>query len=84
MDHAKNEDDQKRIAGQISTLGGMITSWSSKKQQTVALSSTGAEYYSYSAGCQEAMFTNMLLRELFGKDAIKPAILKEDTGRFFW
>ncbi len=43
-DYAKDENDRKSISGRINTLGGMITNWSSKKQNTVSLSSTEAEY----------------------------------------
>jgi hypothetical protein len=76
-DHAKNEDNRKSISGRVSTLGGMITSWSSKAQTTVTLSSTESEYASYSVCCQEAMFTNMLLRELFG--VVEHARIFEDN-----
>ena len=43
-DYAKSEKDRESISGRINTIGGMITSWSSKKQTTVSLSSRGAEY----------------------------------------
>jgi len=36
MDYAKDEDDRKSIVGQISTLGGMLVGWNSKKQHTVS------------------------------------------------
>jgi hypothetical protein len=34
-DYAKDENDRKRISGRINTVGGMITSWSRKKQAQV-------------------------------------------------
>ena len=34
--YANDEDDWKSISGCISTLGGMIVSWGSKKQHTVS------------------------------------------------
>jgi len=42
----------------------MLVGWSSKKQNTVSLSSCEAEYISHGEACQEAMFMNQLLDEL--------------------
>jgi hypothetical protein len=81
-DHAKNEDDRRSISGRVSTLGGMITSWSSKAQSTVTLSSTQSEYVSYSICCQEAVFTNMLLGELFEVVA-HARIFEDNIGAIF-
>jgi hypothetical protein len=61
-DYAKHENDRRSIFGRINTLGGMITNWTSKKQQTVSLSSSVAEYQALSECVQEAMFTQSLLR----------------------
>ncbi len=65
-DYASYDDDQRSISGQVSTLGGMLVGWSSKKQQPdfLSLSSCEAEYISYGEACQEAMFMNQLLNEL--------------------
>jgi hypothetical protein len=41
-DYAKDENDRKSISGLINTLGGMTTNWTSKKQNTVSLSSSEA------------------------------------------
>jgi hypothetical protein len=38
-DYAKDENDRRSILKPINTLGGMTTNWTSKKQQTVSLSS---------------------------------------------
>jgi hypothetical protein len=43
-DYAANPDDRKSISGYVFMLGGAAYSWSSKKQTTVATSSTEAEY----------------------------------------
>jgi len=64
LDNASDEDDQRSISGQMSILGGMLVGWSSKKQQTVWLSSCKAKYISYGEICQEAMFMNQLLNKL--------------------
>jgi hypothetical protein len=76
-DYAKNEDDRKSISGRINTVGGMITNWTSKKQSTVALSSTESEYQSLSECTQEAMFTQNLLNEITGTRLM--AIIYEDN-----
>jgi hypothetical protein len=78
-DYAKDENDRKSISGRINKLGGMTTNWTSKKQQTVSLSSSEAEYQALSECVQEAVFTQNLLTELTGEK--KPAIIYEDNLR---
>jgi hypothetical protein len=34
-DYAKDENDRQSVSGLINTIGGIITNWTSKKQQTV-------------------------------------------------
>jgi hypothetical protein len=63
-DYAKDEGDRRSISGRINTLGGMITNWSSKKQATVSLSSTEAEYQALSDCAQESVFTRSLINEI--------------------
>jgi hypothetical protein len=72
-----NSDDRKSITGRVNTVGGMITNWSSKKQGTVALSSTEAEYNGLSECAQESMFTQSLIFEVTG--VLLPAIIYEDN-----
>jgi hypothetical protein len=55
----------------------MITSWTSKKQQKVSLSSSEAEYQALSDCVQGAMFTQTLLKELIGKKTT--SIIYEDN-----
>jgi hypothetical protein len=55
----------------------MITSWTSKKQQTVSLSRSEAEYQALSECTQETVFTRNLVEELTGQK--KPAITYEDN-----
>jgi hypothetical protein len=78
-DYGKCETTRKSISGQIVTLGGALIDWSSKKQVTVSLSSTEAEYYAYAQCCQSALFVNMLMGELVGDKLIKPAYVLEDN-----
>lgn len=82
-DYAKSEIDRKSISGRVNTLGGTITAFSSKKQNTVTLSSTESEYISLTECCQEAMFTNMLLEELLGRKPLPAIIYEDNTGAIF-
>jgi hypothetical protein len=77
-DYATDSADRKSISGRINTVGGMITNWSSKKQGTVSLSSTEAEYQALSECAQEAMFTKSLVEEITGL-ITEPALIYEDN-----
>jgi hypothetical protein len=54
-----------------------LTNWTSKKQQTVSLNSSEAEYQALSECTQEAVFTRNLVEELTGQK--KPVINYEDN-----
>jgi len=56
-----------------------LVGWSSKKQQTVLLSSK-AEYISYGEVCQEAMFMNQLLLKELLKSNISVVIYGDNQG----
>ena len=59
-----------------------MVNWSLRKQQTVTLSSTEAEYIALAESCQEALFMNSLLDELIGET--NTAVIYEDnTGAIF-
>jgi hypothetical protein len=75
--YATSADDRRSITGNIHTLGGMITGWTSKKQPIVTLSSTEAEYVSVSMHCQETLFLQMLLDEV--AESVRPAVIYEDN-----
>ena len=81
-DYAKNEDDRKSISGRVSTLGGALVSWSSKKQRTVSLSSCQAEYLSLSECCQEVVFIQNMIWELTGQKI--QAIIHVDNQGAIW
>jgi hypothetical protein len=55
LDCPKDENDRKSISGQINTLGGMTTNWTSKKQNTVSLISSEAEYQALSERVQDSV-----------------------------
>lgn len=65
-DWGADVDDRKSCTGYVFTMQGGAISWLSKKQQTVALSSTEAEYMAVSTKCQEANWLRKFTAELSG------------------
>jgi hypothetical protein len=61
--------DRKSISGYVSMLSGGATTWSSKKQATVALSTMEAEYVALSNATRE----NLWLRSLFTELDLPPS-----------
>lgn len=66
-DWASCELDRKSFSGHCFTMSGSVISWQSRKQKTVSLSSTEAEYVSLSEASREAVYLRNLLYELTGK-----------------
>jgi len=56
--------DRRSFTGYVFTLSGAAVSWESKKQRTVALSSTEAEYMALTEATKEAMYLRGFLSEL--------------------
>ena len=75
--YATDPEGRKSISGRVNTLGGMITSWSSKKQGSVTLSSTEAELVAATDCAKEGIFTNNLIQELTGN--VQPIKIYEDN-----
>jgi hypothetical protein len=75
--YATNPDDRKSISGNIHTVGGMLTSWASKKQGSVILSSAESEDHSMALHFQETKFQQMLLDEIATN--VIPAVVFEDN-----
>jgi hypothetical protein len=63
-DWANDISMRKSISGYIFYLADGVISWSSKRQATVALSSTEAEYMAISHATREAIWLRTLLKEL--------------------
>jgi hypothetical protein len=63
-DWASDIADRKSTSGFVFMLGGGAISWSSKKQPSVALSSTEAEYIAGAHAAKEAVWLRQLLGEL--------------------
>jgi Reverse transcriptase (RNA-dependent DNA polymerase) len=70
-DWAGDVNDHKSTLGFIFMFGGAAVSWGSKKQTSVALSSTEAEYIAASYAAKEAIWLRRLLTEL-GLDTSSP------------
>ncbi|CAI7897058.1 unnamed protein product [Closterium sp. NIES-54] len=63
-DYAGDPSTRKSTSRYVFTLLGAAVSWQSKKQPTVALSSTEAEYMALTQGAMEAIWLRRLLAEL--------------------
>jgi hypothetical protein len=60
-------EDRKAISGYAFLLDGGAVSWSSKKQEIIALSTTEAEYVATTHAAKEALWLRSLIGEIFGK-----------------
>jgi hypothetical protein len=63
-DWANDKDTRRSVSGYIFSIGDGVISWQSKRQPTVAMSSTEAEYMAASSATREALFLHQLLSEL--------------------
>jgi transposase InsO family protein len=81
-DWAGSKDDRKSTSGHIFLFGGGPISWSSKRQSVVATSTTEAEYIAAAHATKEAVWLQMLLRELgeIGSDIDHVKIRMDNTG----
>ena len=73
-----NTDDFKSTSGYVFIVGDGAITWRSKKQTTVALSSTEAEYVALSEAGREACWLRNLFEEL-GYTQKFPTIIKGDN-----
>ncbi|GJT61808.1 retrovirus-related pol polyprotein from transposon TNT 1-94 [Tanacetum coccineum] len=60
-DHAGDYVDQKSTSGICTFVGCCLTSWFSKKQTALAISTTKAEYVSAGKACQQALWMKQAL-----------------------
>ncbi|GJZ39341.1 hypothetical protein Tco_0585904 [Tanacetum coccineum] len=60
-DHARDYVDRKITSGVCTFMGCCLTSWFSKKQTALAISTTKAEYVSAGKPCQQALWMKQAL-----------------------
>jgi hypothetical protein len=77
-DHAADPDDRKSISGYAILLGGAAIAWNSKKQNTVALSSTEAEYTAIAHATRQIIWLRYLFEDL-GYPQEEPTLLFADN-----
>ena len=77
-DWAGDKIQRKSTSGYVFQMGGSSTTWISKRQSIVALSTTEAEYISLSQATQEATWLRRLLNDV-GFEQTTPTILYEDN-----
>lgn len=79
-DWAGNIDDRRSNTGFVFLMGGGAVSWESKKQTSVALSSTEAEYMALSQASKEASYLRNLLNEFqYEKVSFKSILIHSDN-----
>jgi len=78
-DFAGDVDTRKSTTAYVFTLGGGAISWQSKRQPTVAASTTEAEYMSAAAAIKEALWVKNLLAD-FGRDITPVKMLGDNQS----
>jgi len=73
-----NDETRHSTTGNVFIMSNGAISWLSKKQTTVALSTTEAEYVALSSAAQEAVCLRSLLNDLH-VDISKPTLIYEDN-----
>lgn len=79
-DWAGNKDDYTSTTANIIYLGSNPVSWTSRKQKTVARSSTEAEYKAVADTASELIWVASLLKELGIPPASQPVIYCDNVG----
>ena len=76
--YADDPDTRRSTTGQVTMLGNAAVSWNSKRQPTVALSTTEAEYMAACSAAQEVVYIRQLMLEC-GFEQKAPTIMYEDN-----
>ena len=77
---ASDPDTRKSTTGYVFLLNGGAVSWNSKRQTTVATSSTEAEYMSLYSAVQEAIWLRRLLKDLKYESSGAIKIYQDNQG----
>lgn len=73
-------DDCRSYTGRAFILAGGSVIWESRKQRTVALSSTEAKYMGISDSFKEAVYLRQFLKELGPEDMANVTVLCDNVG----
>ena len=80
MDWGGDTGKRKSTSGYVFIFEGAAISWCSKRQPTVALSSTEAEYMAVCGATQEAFYLRALLLDLGYKQEMPTIIYQDNQG----
>lgn len=72
--------DRRSYTGSVFILNGAAISWESRKQRTIALSSTEAEYMAVTDAAKEAIYLINFLKDLGLPDLARVTIFNDNQG----
>nr|GFB98550.1 copia protein [Tanacetum cinerariifolium] len=78
-DHAGCQDTRRSTSGSVQFLGERLISWSSKRQKSVAFSSTEAEYIALSGCCAQILWMRSQLSDYSLHIDIRYHFIKEQV-----
>ena len=78
--YAKDSHDRKSTSGYAFMLANGPIAWKLKKQPSVALSTTEAEYYALGIACQEGVWLKQLFQKIFMTLDKSIHIFSDNTG----
>uniref|UniRef100_A0ABD2W186 Retrovirus-related Pol polyprotein from transposon TNT 1-94 n=1 Tax=Trichogramma kaykai TaxID=54128 RepID=A0ABD2W186_9HYME len=73
-DYANDQDSRKSVSGYLIKLDNSLVSWGSRKQTTVALSTTESEFVAACLVVQELIWTKYLLERMMNESLKKPLL----------
>lgn len=79
-DWGSDKDDRRSITGYVFLLYDGAISWACKKQPTVALSTTEAEYMASTAAIQEAIWVNNFMNEILKMNKTTTVLFCDNKG----
>jgi hypothetical protein len=80
LDYASCKVDRKSTSGGCQFLGRSLVSWSSKKQNSVALSTTEAEYISAGSCCAQLLWMKQTLLDFGVKFKEMPLLCVNESA----
>jgi hypothetical protein len=75
-----DSDDRRSISGNVFVMSGGAISWTSKKQPTVALSTSESEYIALCFATQEAVWLRQLMKDLQMDCTTATTIYEDNQG----